>query len=61
VEITLPSDYSAHADIATSHGSITSDQPISVTGPIKNSCKGTFGAAEASLKIRTSNGSIHIH
>ena len=61
IDLALPADFSGQLDAKTSNGRVHSDFPIPVTGEIKNSLAGPIGAGgEATVKLRSSNGSIHL-
>jgi DUF4097 and DUF4098 domain-containing protein YvlB len=61
VELSAPPDYSATADLSTHNGSIRTELPITVLGKVSGrKLRGTIGAGEGRLHVKTHNGSITI-
>ncbi len=60
VTVDLPDDASLDLDASTSNGSVSSDFPITVSSSGSNHLEGVIGDGLASLRIRSSNGSISI-
>jgi len=57
----LPKSFAARIDAANSNGSIDSDLPITVSGSQnKHALRGTINGGGPELRLRTTNGSIHI-
>jgi DUF4097 and DUF4098 domain-containing protein YvlB len=58
----LPRAFAARVDAANTNGSIESDLPIAVSGSqSKHSLHGTINGGGPELRLRTTNGSIHIN
>jgi DUF4097 and DUF4098 domain-containing protein YvlB len=58
----LPRTFAARIDAANTNGSIESDLPIMVSGSQnKHSLHGTINGGGPELRLRTTNGSIHIN
>ena len=58
----LPRTLAARIDAANTNGSIESDLPVLTTGSQdKHSLHGTMNGGGAELRLRTTNGSIHIN
>jgi hypothetical protein len=56
-----PVDLSVKLDASTHNGSVSTVLPITISGKIKkNNIKGTIGAGQGSLFLKTHNGSISI-
>jgi len=60
IELTTPPNCSAVVHAKTNVGSTTSDQPLTLTGKIGRNIKGTMGAGEGKLHLKTNVGSIKI-
>lgn len=61
IRLTLPKEYSASAVVQTSLGKIHTDRPVTTSGRIDKTLRGTFGdGAFAKLYLKTTNGSIYI-
>jgi DUF4097 and DUF4098 domain-containing protein YvlB len=61
IEFTAPPDFAGQADLSTSYGSIRTEQPITISGPIsKKKLKGTIGRGNGKLHLQTSSGSINL-
>jgi DUF4097 and DUF4098 domain-containing protein YvlB len=55
-----PDGLSATIEASTSDGSISTELPITVTGKIGKTLKGTIGKGEGKVNLKTSDGSINI-
>jgi len=56
-----PPEFTGQVELATSHGSIKTDLPITVKGKISNKrIRGTIGEGNGMLRLKTSFGSIKI-
>lgn len=60
IEFLGPPQLSAQFDASTNVGSIKTDKPVTVVGKIGKSIKGTFGAGQGKVRLRTNVGSIEI-
>lgn len=60
VDFTGPDQISASLTARVNVGSINTDRPLTVTGPIKKSIKATLGDAEGEITLHTNVGSIKI-
>jgi len=60
VDFTGPDQISAELAARVNVGSINTDRPLTVTGPIKKSIKATLGDAEGDIALHTNVGSIRI-
>lgn len=60
IDLTAPPNFSAVVHAETDVGSITSDQPLTLTGKIGKNLNGTMGAGEGKLHLKTDVGSIKI-
>ncbi len=60
IDLTTPPNCSAVVHAETDVGSITSDQPLTLTGKIGKNLNGTMGAGEGKLHLKTDVGSITI-
>ena len=61
IEITVPATLRAEVDAATTNGSVNSELPITTRTFGRNELRGSVnGGGGAPLKLRTTNGSIHI-
>jgi len=60
IRMTLPEQYSASLETATTNGRITIDFPVTVQGRITRSLTTTLGAGGAKLRAVTTNGGVTI-
>lgn len=60
ITFTAPPDLSAEVDVSANIGSIQTDLPLTVTGKINKSLRGTIGKGEGNVTLRTNVGSIKI-
>jgi len=60
ISFTGPEGLSAIVDASTNDGSINTELPITVTGKIGKTLKGTIGKGEGKLYLKTGDGSITI-
>ena len=60
IEFTGPKEMSAHVVAGTNVGDISTDRPITVTGSVKRSLRGTLGKGEGQINLHTNVGSIRI-
>jgi Toastrack DUF4097 len=60
VDFTGPDDISAKLAARVNVGSINTDRPLTVTGPIKKSISATLGNAEGKITLHTNVGSVKI-
>jgi len=60
IDFTGPTEISAEISAGANVGSIHTDRPLSVTGPIKKSLRATLGDSEGRIKLHTNVGSIRI-
>ena len=61
IDFTAPPNFSADVEIFTDDGSINTDLPIKVMGKLgRSGIRGTIGAGQGKLYIRTDDGSIKI-
>jgi DUF4097 and DUF4098 domain-containing protein YvlB len=58
----LPRNFAGRIDAANTNGSIESDLPVTTSGSQnKHSLHGTMNGGGPELRLRTTNGSIHIN
>jgi hypothetical protein len=60
VRMGIPAQYNAHLETGTQNGNIRIDFPITVQGTIGRSFSTDLGSGGATLRVRTSNGSVRI-
>jgi len=60
VDFAGPKEISARLSARVNVGSIDTDRPLTVSGPIKKSIQATLGAAEGKIALHTNVGSIKI-
>jgi hypothetical protein len=60
IRLTLPANYSADLETATTHGRLSVDFPMTVQGSIGRSLTTTLGAGGAKLRAITTNGGVSI-
>lgn len=60
VELAGPQDISAKITAETNVGSIHSDRPLTVTGPLRQSIRASLGSGDGRINLRTNVGSIRI-
>ena len=61
IDFAAPSGFTGQVELATNHGSIKTDLPITVKGKISNKrINGTIGKGNGMLNLKTSFGSIKI-
>ncbi|MBW7991234.1 MAG: DUF4097 domain-containing protein [Planctomycetes bacterium] len=60
IDITIPPECSAAVQANTDVGSITTDMPLTIKGKVGKNLRGTIGAGEGKLYLRTDVGSIRI-
>jgi hypothetical protein len=60
VRMGIPAQYNAHLETGTQNGNIRIDFPITVQGTIGRSFSTDIGSGGATLRVRTSNGSVRI-
>jgi DUF4097 and DUF4098 domain-containing protein YvlB len=61
ITVQVPRAVAAHVDASTTNGSVKTDLPITTTEFKRTSLRGTInGGGNAELRLRTTNGSIHI-
>lgn len=60
LKVEMPRDYSAHLDARTGNGSLNIDRPVTITGRIGREIVTDLGKGGATLRLRTSNGSLNI-
>ena len=60
IEFVGPDQISANVSAAANVGSIDTDRPLLVTGPIKKSLTASIGNAEGQINLRTNVGSVKI-
>lgn len=60
IEIATPARLSAQVSASTNVGSIETDKPMTVVGTVGKSVKGTIGAGEGRIRLKTNVGSIRI-
>ena len=60
VDFTGPDQISAHLAARVNVGSMNTDRPLTVTGPIKKSINAKLGNGEGKITLRTNVGSIRI-
>lgn len=61
IHLTLPADFAGQLNAKTSNGNVKSDLPISHTEKQHNRLEGQIGeGGETAVKLRSSNGSIHL-
>jgi DUF4097 and DUF4098 domain-containing protein YvlB len=61
ITVVVPRAVAARVDASTTNGSVKTDLPITTTEFKRNSLRGTInGGGSAELRLRTTNGSIHI-
>ncbi len=61
IELTGPREISAHVTAEANVGDIRTDRPITVTGSVKRSLRGSLGKGEGQIDLHTNVGSIRIH
>lgn len=60
LRVAMPRDYNAHLVASTNNGSLRMDRPVTVQGRIGRDIDTTLGKGGATLRLRTSNGSLTI-
>ena len=61
INLKLPGDFSGHLDAKTSNGQVHSDFPVPFTNKSKKRLSGKIGGGgQANVKLRTTNGGIHL-
>jgi hypothetical protein len=60
IDFTVPPQWSAQVSATTNVGAVKTDKPIAVQGKLGKSIKGTVGAGEGRVRLKTNVGSIHI-
>ena len=60
IRLTLPANYSAELETATTHGRVSVDFPMTVQGSIGRTLATTLGAGGAKLRAVTTNGGVSI-
>jgi hypothetical protein len=60
IRLTLPANYSAELEAATTHGRVNVDFPMTVQGSIGRTLTTTLGAGGAKLRAITTNGGVSI-
>lgn len=61
IDFTAPANFAGEVEISTSYGSIRTELPVTVRGELsKKRIKGTVGQGQASVRLRTSYGSIKL-
>jgi hypothetical protein len=60
IDITTPPECSAAVQANTDVGSITTDMPLTIKGKVGKNLRGTIGAGEGKLYLKTDVGSIRI-
>ncbi|HNS21127.1 MAG TPA: DUF4097 family beta strand repeat-containing protein [Sedimentisphaerales bacterium] len=60
IELTGPQDLSAKLTAETNVGTIKTDRPLTVMGPLKQSIKGSLGNGDGRISLHTNVGSIQI-
>jgi DUF4097 and DUF4098 domain-containing protein YvlB len=61
IHVTLPAGFSGQLDAKTTNGRVHSELPVSVTQRSKRHLVGQIGeGGEATVKLRTLNGSIQV-
>ncbi len=61
IEFTAPAQLSAQVDASTNVGSVSTAKPITIVGKVGKSLKGTIGAGEGKVRLKTNVGSIKIN
>ncbi|MFC1794513.1 DUF4097 family beta strand repeat-containing protein, partial [Planctomycetota bacterium] len=61
IEFNAPAQLSAHIDASTNVGSVNTARPITVVGKVGKSVKGTIGAGDGKVRLKTNVGSIKIN
>jgi len=61
IEFTAPAQLSAQVDASTNVGSVNTVRPTTVVGKVGKSVKGTIGAGEGKVRLKTNVGSIKIN
>lgn len=61
ITVRLPRSFAARIDAENTNGSIDTDLPVMMSGThSKHALKGTINGGNAELRLRTTNGSIHV-
>jgi hypothetical protein len=60
IRMSLPAHFSAALEAATTHGRISIDFPVTVTGEIRNRLTTTLGGGGATIRAVTTNGAVRI-
>jgi hypothetical protein len=60
VTLEVPEAYSAELETSTVNGGIDVDFPVTVQGKLSKSLRATLGDGGATLRVRTTNGGVHI-
>jgi len=60
VTLEVPESYSAELETSTVNGGINIDFPLTVQGRLNKSLRATLGDGGATLRVRTTNGGVHI-
>ena len=61
IDLAIPAKYSAELETGTVNGGIEVDFPITVQGRIGRSLKATLGDGGPRVRVKTTNGGVHIH
>jgi Putative adhesin len=60
VKLTLPDNYNAHLETATTNGHISVDFPVTIQGKLGRSLSTDLGSGGATIRLQTSNGGVKI-
>jgi hypothetical protein len=60
VRLTLPDNYNAHLETATTNGRVSIDFPVAVQGTLGRSLSTDLGSGGPTIRVRTSNGGVKI-
>lgn len=60
VHVAMPSNFAANLDTATVNGRIHTGFPVTVQGKIEHELKTPLNGGGAPIRIRTTNGSVHV-
>lgn len=60
LKVNMPRDYNAHLVARTGNGSLNVDRPVTIQGRIGREIDTDLGKGGATLRFRTSNGSLNI-
>jgi DUF4097 and DUF4098 domain-containing protein YvlB len=60
ISLEIPGNYNAELETGTVNGSVHVDFPITVQGKISKKLEATLGDGGARVRVRTTNGGVHL-